>query len=137
MSIAPVKGFLPAGSVQPSNTTVEAGTVQTRSASVAAEPPPQPISGTLPKQETRLAKSVPVKYELPRDVVEVHQDPANKGQVIIQYLDKAGDVVLQVPSTQELSVERGIADEFQQAAKVRAAEGTSVAGSAGEKTHGN
>jgi hypothetical protein len=137
MSIAPVKSFPPVGNVQPSNTAVGVDTVQVRTASVAAEPPPKPVSGTLPKQEIHLAKSTPVNYELPRDVVEVHQDPANKGQVIIQYLDKAGDVVLQVPSTQELSVERGIADEFQQAAKVRAAEGASVAGSAGEKTHGN
>jgi hypothetical protein len=62
-----------------------------------------------------------------------------KDQVIVQYLDQAKDVVLQVPSKQELSVERGIAQEFQPAAKLGASEGTAAAGSRskGEKTHGN
>jgi hypothetical protein len=74
---------------------------------------------------------------LPEDVVEVHQDPESKGQVIIQYLDQAKDVILQVPSQQELDVQRGIATEFQQAAKLRVSERTVAARSEGEKAHGN
>ena len=71
--------------------------------------PTQAVSGTLSKAESSAAKVVPTIYELPEDVVEVHQDPDIKDQVIIQYLDKAKNVVLQVPSNQELDVERGIA----------------------------
>ncbi|MFI5102179.1 MAG: hypothetical protein ACHP9V_02285 [Terriglobales bacterium] len=137
MSIAPVESFPPAGNVQLANTSVARGQPQARPAPTAVvEAQPRPVSGTPPKQENAVPKSVATTYELPQDVVEVHQDPANKGQIIIQYLDKAGDVVVQIPSSQELSVERGIAEEFQQAAKLRASE-SAAAEVGGEKTHGN
>ena len=80
-------------------------------------------------------KSVSPTYELPQDVVEVHQDPEDKGQVIIRHLDKAGDVVLQVPSNQKFFTERGIAREFQQATKLHASR--AAAESEGEKAHGD
>ena len=76
-------------------------------------------------------------YESPPDVVELHQDPEIRDQVIIQYLDKARNVILQVPSNEELMVERGISQEFQQAAKLRVTERTPAAASEGEKTHGD
>lgn len=60
----------------------------------------------------------PSSYELPEDAVEVHQDPEAKDQIIIQYLEQAKDVVRQVPSNQELSVEHGIAQEIHPAAKL-------------------
>jgi hypothetical protein len=85
----------------------------------AAHQSAQVISGTASKQGNSVVKNGASPYQLPTDVVEVHQDPAIKNQVIIQYLDRAGDVVLQVPSNQELNVERGIVLEFQQAAKQR------------------
>jgi hypothetical protein len=73
---------------------------------------------------------------LSEDVVEVHQDPDIRGQIIIQYLDPSKNVVLQVPSTEELSVERGIAQEFQQAAELRESEGEAVPGPEGDH-HGD
>ncbi len=76
-------------------------------------------------------------YQLPPDVVELHQDPEIKDQLIVQYLDQAKNVVLQVPSNEELSIEHGISRDFQQAAKLRASEATTVAGSEGEKSHGD
>jgi hypothetical protein len=91
------------------------------------------VSGTVPNPENSVEKFGASPYQLPTDVVEVHQDPAIKGQVIIQYLDRAGDVVLQVPSPQELSVERGIVLEFQQAAKQRLGEITTSVTSGGSK----
>jgi len=54
-------------------------------------------------------KMCPQPTELPKDVVEVHQDPGAKDQIIIRYLDKGKDAVLQMPSNEELSVERAIA----------------------------
>ncbi|MFZ0799237.1 MAG: hypothetical protein WCA13_04320 [Terriglobales bacterium] len=136
MSIAPVESFPPARGVQAENVSVGSDRSQTGLAS-GAEEPGQPVSGTLPEQESSAAKIVPSNYELPQDVVEVHQDPDIKDQIIIEYLDKAKDVVLQVPSNQELGVERGIAEEFQQAAKLGASGGTAASVSEGEKTHGD
>ncbi len=137
MSIAPVTSVPAVKSVSPQGVSLGSGLSQTRAQSVATEPPAQPVSGAVPKPELRAAKNTPAVYELPRDVVEVHQDPENKGQVIIQYLDHAGNVVVQVPSAQELSVEHGIAEEFQQAAKLRANEVTSAADRAGGKFYGD
>jgi len=135
MSIAPVRSIPPAGSVQASTATAGTGNPQARPASVAVEPETQPVTGTQPRREKLTINKAPSNFELPRDVVEVHQDPASRGQVIIQYLDNAGNVILQVPSAQELSVERGIAQEFQQAARLRAGDITAAA-DAGGKTHG-
>lgn len=52
----------------------------------------------------------------------MHQDPDIRDQLIVQYVNKAKEVVLQVPSSQELAVQRGIAQDFQHAAKRRASE---------------
>jgi hypothetical protein len=89
------------------------------------------------KQENFVAKTSPATDELPQDVVEVHQDREVKGQIIIAYLDQAKNVILQVPSSEELSVERGIAQEFEPAAKMRQSASTAAADSEGEKTHGD
>jgi hypothetical protein len=120
MSIAPVQSFPPAKSDQSENTTVRSdNTVARNPAKPAETEPAQPVSVALPKQETPAAKKVPTSYLLPEDVVEVHQDPESKQQVT-QYLDQSKNVIFQVPSSEELSVERGIAQEFQSAAKLRA-----------------
>jgi hypothetical protein len=137
MSIAPVSSFPPDRSEPSANPNVGSGHSETSPTSGAAEKATSPIPGTLPEQESSVAKNVSAAYELPEDVVEVHQDPEIKNQVIIQYLDKAKDVVLQVPSNQELGVERGIAQEFQQAVKLRESDSTAATVGEGEKTHGD
>lgn len=135
MSIAPVSSFPPDRNESPANQSGDSeqpkGTVATGTSRLAP-----PVSAPSPKQEVSAAAKVSSSYELPEDVVEVHQDPDIKSQIIIQYLDKAKDVVLQVPSRQELDVERGIAQEFQQAAKQRATENTAIASEPG-KSHGD
>ena len=137
MSIGPVDRFPPAKSVQAADTSVGSGRAEARPESGAVEETPQPVSGTLPKQESSVAENVPSTYELPQNEVEVHQDPETKDQIIIQYLDHAKNVILQVPSNEEPSVERGIAREFQTAAKLRQSASTAAVGSVGEKTHGD
>ena len=136
MSIALVESFPPVRS-ESSNPSVRSGNREARPASGVAKAATESVSGTPSKEESSIKKNVPLTQELPQDVVEVHQDPESKGQIIIQYLDQAKDVVLQVPSQQELSVERGIARESQQAAKLRASESAAAARNEGEKTHGN
>jgi hypothetical protein len=135
MSIAPVSTFPPESNESTANSSSNRS--PTSSASGGTEKTSTPVSESLPKEETSAAKSAPVAYELPEDVVEVHQDPDIKSQVIIQYLDEAKDVVLQVPSNQELGVEHGIAQDFQNAAKTRKDAATTGAVSEGEKPHGD
>jgi hypothetical protein len=136
--IGSIESFPPATSAQAVTPNVGSGRTDARPESgAAAEGATEPVSGTLPKQETSVVKNAPATYQLPEDVVEVHQDPETKNRVIIQYLDKFKDVVLQVPSNLELSLERGIAREFQQAAKQRASADAAAAESQGEKTHGD
>lgn len=143
MSIAPVEGFPPSGSGQSgsgtsANAKVRSDSAPARLKSNEAEEAAQPVSETLPKEESSIAKNVPAPHELPEDVVEVHQDPEIKSQIIIQYLDSAKNVIMPVPSAQELSVERGIVRESQQAAKLRASEAAAAAESErGKTTHGH
>jgi hypothetical protein len=138
MSIGPIQSFPPAASAQALNPSVGLSRAEARPESGAAEEDAaQPVSGTLPKQETSTAKGAPSTYELPDDVVEVHQDPESKNRVIIQYLDQAKNVILQVPSNEELNVERGIAQDFQAAAKLRASAGKAAVNDEGRKTHGD
>jgi hypothetical protein len=138
MSIGPIQSFPPAESAQAVNPSEGLSRAEARPESgVTAEEAAKPVSGTLPKQETSTVKNVPSTYELPEDVVEVHQDPETKDRVIIQYLDQAKNVVLQVPSTEELSVERGIAQDLQAAAKLRANASTTTGNEERGKTHGD
>ncbi len=138
MNIAPVQSFPPIRSEQSETTSVPKQHTPTKTTPEAEESRVvQPVSGTLPKAETTEEKVVPTTYELPEDIVEVHQDPDIKNQVIVQYLDQSKNVVLQVPSNQELSVERGIAAESEQAAKLRTTERTAAAASEGGTTHGD
>ena len=121
MSIGPIEAVSsPAGS-HFANAAADPSPAQPASVSVTNHTTAQPVSGSAPKQENLQAQKVSVNDDLPEDVVELHQDPEDKEQVIIEYLDKAKNVILQVPSQEELAVERGIAQEFQQAAKLRAA----------------
>jgi hypothetical protein len=137
MSIPPVQSFPPANNDQSENATVRSDKTVARPAAKPIETEPvQSVSVALPKQERPAAQSVPSAYVLPEDVVEVHQDPESKSQVI-QYLDKSKNIVLQVPSSEELSVERGIAQEFQEAATLRANAETAGAGNKVGENYGN
>ncbi len=137
MSIAPVQSFPPDQTEPTQTTSAHAGHAQVNAASNPEEEVAQPVSGTLPKQQTPVLKAVAPTYELPADVVEVHQDPEIKSQVIVQYLDQAMNLILQVPSNEELGVEHGIAQDLQQAAKLRTSADTAATWSEEEKTHGD
>jgi hypothetical protein len=137
MSIAPVESLPPVRSEPLEKISAASGQSNPHPQSAGVEEKRPAVSGTLPKQEYSLAKNIPSTYELPEDVVEVHQDPEIKGRIIIQYLDQSKNVVLQVPSNQELSVERGIAQELQQAAKLRQSAATAAGAGEGEQNHGD
>ncbi|MFY9646523.1 MAG: hypothetical protein WAK29_15185 [Terriglobales bacterium] len=136
MSIGPIEGVAMLTSGQADHARAASSQGQAHSASGAGRVS-QPVPGTLPTQENSARQKATSTYELPQDVVEVHQDPDVKDQIIIQYLDQARNIVLQIPSNEELAVERGIAQEFQQTAKLRAASGSATEGSKGEETYGD
>jgi hypothetical protein len=120
MSIAPVISFPPT----PQPDSASAGTNQTQAqtrTTDTAQTQSSTVSGASQKQPDPLSKTATQNYELPQDVVELHQDPDIKDQIIFQFLDQSKNLILQVPSNEELNVERGIVQEFQQEAKLRAA----------------
>lgn len=98
----------------------------------------QPGTGTQPKPEDLGGKNLPASAELPQDEVQVQRDSQIRDEVVIKYLDTAsGDLILQVPSAEVLSVDRGIYQEFQQQAKVRDDAGPAPTANKGEKSRGN
>jgi hypothetical protein len=136
MSIAPVSSIPPDLSESraiPNSVPVRSSASLAAGTGNASSPP---VSAPRPTREASVATKATSAYELPQDVVEVHQDPDIKDQLIVQYVNNSKDVVLQVPSAQELSVEHGIAQDIQQAAKQRASDNAATI-SEEDKTHGD
>lgn len=136
MSIAPVQSFPPVKSEQRDTARVRSDKVASPAAVSAKPKAAPPVSAILPKQEQAPPKNADSKYVVPEDVVEVHQDPESREQVT-QYLDHSKNLILQVPSQEELAVERGIAQELQQAAKLHTTADSAAAATEQEKTHGD
>jgi hypothetical protein len=98
----------------------------------------QPATGYLPKAEQAGTKSIPSPAELPQDEVQVQRDSQIRDEVVIKYLDTvSGNLILQVPSAEVLSVDHGIYQEFQQQAKVRDDTSVAAAEGKGEKSYGH
>ena len=95
----------------------------------------QPVPGTTPEQENSGAPKSPPVDDSPAVVVELQQDPEVKSQFIVEFLDQDKNVILQVPSQEELNVEHGIAEELAQAAQQRA--NRTAPTEEGEKIDGN
>ena len=130
----PVDSSLPADGTL--NSTVGPERLAAGAANGAAQQR-QPVLGPSQTQQSSSAKVVQVNYIPPQDVVEVHQDSDVKGQIVVEYLDKAKNVVLQVPSAAELDFESAIAQEFQRVEKTQASTNTAPGYGTGVKTNGN
>jgi len=92
----------------------------------------EPDTETVPQQQGADSRNAQEAVAIPQDVVEVHQDSQVKSQLIVEYLDQAHNVILQVPSDEALAVERGIAQELEQAAKLRSSAAVDSAPTKGE-----
>jgi ABC-type uncharacterized transport system involved in gliding motility auxiliary subunit len=97
----------------------------------------QSDSGNAPKPKVPTPASVPASLEMLPDEVQVQRDGATNGAIVIKYLDHAGGVILQIPSSQVLALMRAIDQYFQEAAKAREKVSAEQAGSEGEKAHGH
>ena len=71
-------------------------------------PSAQPNSGPGPRQEIRQRSQTSEPSETAKDEVQVQRDSESNGQIVIRYLDHAGQVILQVPSSQVLGLARAI-----------------------------
>lgn len=137
MSIGPVVAFPSQIGAERADASVASDPASVRPKPDTTEQSAPPILGTQPNQENPVPQKSPATYELPEDVVEVHLDSQVKNQIIVDYLDQAKNVILQIPSDEELGVERGIAQELEQAAKLRSTQAGAPAVSQGGKAHGD
>jgi uncharacterized FlaG/YvyC family protein len=139
MSIGPVQNLGPVSEEPSAKASPPAERSQTSaSPQEPARKTAQPEKGTLPKQKEAGVKNPPSPAELPQDEVQVQRDSQNRDEVVIKYLDKTtGDLILQVPSAEVLSVARGIYQEFGQRAKVQESASTATVADKGEEPHGH
>lgn len=74
-----------------------------------------------PKPEAIALSKTSAAAELPEDEVEVQRDNQSGGEIVVRYMDHAGNLILQVPSQQLLGIARGIDQDLEREQKVRAA----------------
>ncbi len=86
-----------------------------------------PNPGTSPKQESVKPRNDVQTQEMPQDEVQVQQDGSD-GKIIIRYLDGSGNVILQIPSSQLLSLSRAIGRALDAQAKSRSSANSSGTG---------
>ena len=72
-----------------------------------------PGSENVPTTEGQASTNVPAESQLPEDVVQLQRDSQLENELIVRYVDRAGNLILQVPAAQMLDFERAIAAEFQ------------------------
>ncbi len=83
-----------------------------------------PASGTRSESVTHGPSAASSASELPQDEVQLLRDQQTHGDVVVKYLDRSGNLVLQVPSSQVLGVARSIIQEFAAKSQAQAEEGT-------------
>jgi hypothetical protein len=90
--------------VGPVNTSLAGIERQTPEKKVhAAPPPPSAASGNAPNAEIATTQNIPVPLLIPEHEVKVQLDTPEDGIEIYQVLDKqSGNLVLQVPSAEQL-----------------------------------
>lgn len=112
MSINPVPSFGPQDAAQ----SADARALRPQPSSSSGAPKVrQSNAGTGSDQEIQQAQKVAAEQEQPEDVVQVQTDSQLENQIVIKYMDHAsGRTILQVPSTEVLSVDLGISKDLQQ-----------------------
>jgi hypothetical protein len=70
-------------------------------------------------------------FELPQDVVQVQRE--SQHQIVIKYLDSAGKVIFQLPSSQMLALQRAIEQALDDQLRSHASNARVVGGSQGAR----
>jgi len=133
MSINPVHSFGPQDGAQSAD--VRALRSQPYSSPRAPDSEQQSNVGTRSIQEIQQAQKAAAEQEQPQDVVQVQTDSQLENQIVIKYTDQAtGRTILQVPSSEVLSVALGISEDLRHEIKPEA---NSTPGSTGGEKHGH
>jgi hypothetical protein len=117
--------ILPVSNIGPVPEIPDARSAARRSA------PSVPDSGTPPDAEPARASNVSSLSEVPKDEVEVQRDSQNNGEIVVRYMDHAGNLILQMPSEQVLNVTRSIDEDLERERQSRAKLQEAVEGSQG------
>jgi hypothetical protein len=133
MSINPVPITLPANDLRVSDAASRPKDAQ--SAATLVENSFEPVSGTQPKQNSSKPSNVSAVAEPLQDEVDLQHDSQTGGDIIVQYKDQSGNLILQLPTPQVLGVARGIYQDFRAEAKARAV-GTQTGNERGNR-HGD
>ena len=113
MSVSPVQ-----------NSVVESVATYSQPADRESQPRPRatdpiptfpPDAGNVSKQEAQAPQGSSATSQLPEDEVELQHDSDLENELIVRYVDGSGNLIVQVPSGEMLSVQRGIMQEFQRA----------------------
>ena len=88
-----------------------------------------------PRVEIHAAKSNSESAEMPRDEVQVQRVNGASGDIVIRYLDAAGHLILQIPSSQLLGLAKAIDQALEEQANRKAGAGETAPGQ-GETFHG-
>jgi hypothetical protein len=131
MSINPVPVIPPASDPQGSETAVRLKNAQASTAAADASP----VSGTQPKQNSATPLNTSRATNPLQDEVDLQHDAQTGGDIIVQYKDQSGNLILQLPNSQVLSVARSIYQDFRAEAKARS--GAAQTGNEGGNRHGN
>jgi hypothetical protein len=132
MSINPVPIIAPANAAE----FADANPQKRPTADQEVNPVP-PIPGTSSKQESSSAQPAAASTELPQDEVQVLRDSQTNGEVVIKYLDHAGNLIVQMPSSQMLGVSRAIEQDFQAREKAQESENARAPESGKGDNHGD
>jgi hypothetical protein len=94
-----------------------------------------PEFGTDPKRDAHDPKNEPQPSEIGEDEVQVQRDSESNNEIVIKYVDRAGNLILQVPSSQVLGLARAIEQALAEQSTER--ENARQAASEGGKSRGH
>ncbi|HME36558.1 MAG TPA: hypothetical protein VKF84_15080 [Candidatus Sulfotelmatobacter sp.] len=132
MSINPVQSFGPQDAAQ----SAEARAPRPQPSSSPRVPGSEQQSnlGTRSNEQALQAQKA-AEQEQPQDVVQVRTDSQLENQIVIKYTDQAtGRTILQVPSSEVLSVALGISEDLRHELRPEA---TSTSGTTEGEKHGH
>jgi hypothetical protein len=129
MSISPVPNF-----DQEAAASVAEANPRRRPSPTPEENVVPPDQGTSPKPEARSVQSAAASTELPEDEVQVQRETGGD-EIVVRYMDHAGNLVLQVPSSQVLDLAKAISQDLEKQAQARVDREANPG--QGEQTHGH
>jgi len=132
MSISPAISF---STIYPASSP-ESPSVQGSAQALVQSAHSSAKSEKVPNAEVQTSTDNSAASPLREDEVELQRDSELENELIVRYVDKAGNLILQVPGSQMLNFQRAIAAEFQHSKQSAAAPASEKVSQSGE-SHGH